>query len=191
MKLDVTSVDYETYMATKHYEAIYYDSLSDYLDATLITGNDTLRVRSDFPGHFEFGEVKPGKAELIIEKIPSRPIKFMPYSEQLTILPGDNVAFVELKLEGEDTNPMLPLLYVTPEDMKNHPMPVHLEEDGLHYAIWTDPLKIMDNETFNRLNSFPGLTIKDRERVLSGDETKYVRVHDTLVFTYQNTASMP
>ena len=180
----VTSSSHEDFQATGQRRLIFYDGLSHFLGATLIMGSDTLRVKSDFPGHLEFGEVRPGSAELIIENLPELSDRFLPYSQQLTILPGDNVVFVELKLKGENTSPLLRMHNVSSEEMENRPMPVTIEQDGLHYAVNTKLLNVEDNETYARLESFPGLTIRPRELVLSGDETTFSRTDNTLVLNY-------
>ena len=184
MKLTASATDLETFKATGRYDTFFLDGLSGYLVATLVMGSDTLRVESDLPGLFDFGEIKPGQAELIIENSPLQPDVYEPYSEHLCILPGDNVVFAELKTQGPDNNPILPLLGVSSEDMKRHPMPVRLEQDGLHYAVESLVLKMKDNETFRRLSAFPGVTIHQRELVLSGEETTFSRVNDTLIFSY-------
>ena len=184
LKLSVTAPNMDVVQETGRYDAVFFDGMSGFLVASLVMGSDTLRVESDLPGHFDFGEIKPGPVELIIENSPLQPDVYEPYSEHLIILPGDNVVFAELKTQGPDNNPILPLLGLSSEDMKRHPMPVRIEQDGLHYAVDTMVLKMRNNDTFFRLNAFPCMTIHPHELVLSGKETGYSRVNDTLVFSY-------
>lgn len=187
-KQTVTSNDYEEFNATGKYYVVYLDGpVSTRLGATLITASDTVRGKPFFVGPLEFGEVQPGKAKLIIENGPEVPDKYEPYSVEFTILPGDNIVFAELKVQGDDDDPVLPSYHVTSDDIKNHPMPVTLEQDGLHYAVRTflfNILKYKENETYNRLKSFPGVTIKPKELILSGNETKYVKYDNALILNH-------
>ena len=164
----------------------YVDGLTRYLVASLVMEGDTLTVVSDAPGHFDFGEIKPGKAELIIDDRPDDTDKFERYSEVLEFLPGDNVVFAEIKAKGDIDDLVLPEIGVTSDDIKKQPMPLSFQEDGLHYSIYTVLLKMNRNETYNRLKSFPGIVIndKDAEIIFPLDKIGYSRVHDTLVVSY-------
>ena len=164
----------------------YIDGLTRYLVASLVMDGDTLTVVSDYPGHFDFGEIKPGKAELIIDDRPDDTDKFERYSEMLEFLPGDNIVFAEIKAKGDIDDLVLPIIGVTSDDVKQQPMPLSLQEDGLHYSVYTILLKMKQNETYDRLKSFPGIVVNDEdaEIIFPLDNIGYSRINDTLVVSY-------
>lgn len=178
-------------LKTTGQKIVYLDSHTSFLPIELVINGDTLNLKTDGLGYCEIQDINSGKVELVIKNRPNLKEIYKPYSEQLDILPGDNIVFAEMKLLGESRNPLLSLINVSSDDIKTHPMPVSLEEDGLHYAL--DPLVFESSRSkgYNRLMSFPGITIKDREIILSGKGTAFSRVNDTLIFNHSQRGRHP